>query len=183
MEQLNTALCAKGFKTMKKLFGIMLLALYALSVAAGGAAVTSTSWAGGFSVDAPSGYFGTPAKSSQDTMTQIDTSNLAIKIAIPSDANKMILAISDSLGAADSIKIEYIVYDKVGTRVLAQAVLDTLTPSTSYKEFQLPFNSTVFGSFFTLRAIQMSNASSIKSFIKSWAVYIMSPYTGYKIKL
>jgi hypothetical protein len=162
---------------MKKLIGLMVLALFAVLMAAGGAAVTAPTSVGGFYTTCPTGYFGTPAKTSQDTMTAIDSTTLCDKVAIPQNAARMVLAISDSLGASDSIKIRYTVWDKYGTRILAQGNVDTITASNSYATFKLPFNSTVYGNFFSLKAFQLSAASGILSFIKFWGVYSQVPYT------
>ena len=162
---------------MKKLIGLMVLAMFAVVMAAGGSPVTAPTSIGGFYTDAPTGYFGYPAKNSKDTMIAVDTTVLCTKQAIPKNAARMVLAISDSLGAADSIKIEYIVYDKSNTHILEQKNLDTIVASTSYKTFLLPFNSTVFGNFFTLRVIQMAATSGIRSFVKHWAVYSQVPYS------
>jgi len=155
--------------------------------AAGGSAPTAPTQIGGYYAQLYK--TGEPVYSNQDTMIAVDSTPLIVREAIDPQC-KYVLVVTDSLGAADSLKIMYTVENfNAGNKGAARgktiknASLDTIVASTTSGTFLLPVNTTVFGSYLTLKIHQMSAAAGIRSFIWSWSLYKLIPYTYTREKI
>jgi len=178
----------KGF-LMKKFAAFMILSAFIFNVvfAAGGSAPTAPTQIGGYFAQLYK--YGEPAYSNQDTMIAVDSTPLVIREAIDPQC-KYVLVVTDSLGAADSLKIMYTVENfnagnkgAARAKTIKNASLDTIVASTTAGTFLLPINTTVFGSYMTIKVHQMSAAAGIRSFIWSWAIYKLIPYNYTKEKI